>query len=97
MAPLNKTLLYLLGAGLAVLGVGLLISGGMTLPTRSPPVRFHFSGLSLVLLGGSPLVLGATLLALGRGKLAADARATQVAVGVAIALTGLAFAVATKG
>jgi hypothetical protein len=97
VTPLSKTIVYLFGAGLVVLGVGLLISGGLTLPTRSPPVRFHFSGASLVLLGGGPLVLGVTLIALARGNVAGSSRTLQLAIGVGIGLLGLAFAVVAKG
>jgi hypothetical protein len=46
---------------LLVSAIGLWLSGGIDLPTKHPPTRFHFKGLSLVLLGASFGVMGAGL------------------------------------
>jgi hypothetical protein len=96
VTALNKTIVFLFGASLALMGLGLLFSGGVTVPTRSPPVRFHFSGLSLILLGGSPLALGVMSIALARGDLGSDSRATQLAISAGIAMLGIAFFLAPK-
>jgi hypothetical protein len=93
---LNKTIVFLFGASLALLGLGILFSGGVTVPTRSPPVRLHFSGLSLLLLGGSPLALGVMCIALARGHLGSDSRATHLVISAGTAMLGIAFFLAPK-
>jgi len=87
---------YAFAAGLVAFGLWILLSGGVELPTRRPPVAFHFSGLSLLLLGASPITLGTTLLAVVRGRLPLNGRSTQLLIGLALALLGIAFAIVPK-
>ncbi len=96
MSVLTKLAIVVFGISLALVGVFVLLSGGVTLPTRQPPRQFHFGGLSLFLLGVSPLVAGITTLAIARGDLHRESKATQIAVGVSIAVLGLAFMLAGK-
>lgn len=91
-----KAIAFLFGAGLVAVGRAIWFSGGIALPTSSPPRQFHFSGLSLFLLAGLPAALGLTVLAPARGALDREARTTQVAIVLGIAMLGLAFARSTK-
>lgn len=60
-------------------------------------IAFLFgAGLSLFLLAGLPAALGLTVLAPARGALDREARTTQVAIVLGIAMLGLAFARSTK-
>ncbi len=96
MFSLSKLAVFLFGSALALAGLFILFSGGVSLPTRQPPRQFHFSGLSLLLLGLSPLVAGLLSLAIARGMVHRDSKATQLAIGVSILLLGLAFVLAPK-
>jgi hypothetical protein len=95
---LRPTLLiaYLFGAALAGLGVVVLLSGGIALPTREPPRQFHFSGVSLWLLGLSPLIAGLVCMSLARGRLSRESPTTRWALGASMAALGLAFLLAPK-
>jgi hypothetical protein len=97
MFSLSKFATIVFGSGLALLGLYILLSGGVSLPTRQPPKQFHFRGLSLFLLGMSPLVAGLLSLALARGVVHRESRFTQFAIGTSIIALGLAFVLATKG
>jgi len=84
MSNLAKLAVILFGAAMALLGLFILLSGGVSLPTRQPPRQFHFSGFSLFLLGLSPLVAGLLSVAIARGSVHRESRATQVVIGVSI-------------
>lgn len=96
VSALTKLAIVAFSVSLALVGLFVLLSGEVTLPTRQPPRQFHFGGLSLFLLGASPLVAGITTLAVARGNLHRESSATQIAVGVSIAALGLAFVLARK-
>lgn len=96
MSNLSKLAVILFGSALALLGLLILLSGGVALPTRHPPRQFHFSGLSLFLLGVSPLVAGLLSLAIARGAVHRESKVTQLAIGISIFSLGLAFIVASK-
>lgn len=95
---LRPTLLitYLFGAALAALGLVVLFRGGVALPTREPPQQFHFSGVSLWLLGMSPLIAGLVCMGLARGRLSRESPTTRWALGASMAVLGLAFLLAPK-
>ena len=96
MSSLSKLAVTLFGSALALTGLYILLSGGISLPTRQPPRQFHFSGFSLFLLGLSPLVAGLLSLAIARGSVHRESKATQLAIGISIASLGLAFVLAPK-
>lgn len=96
MSNLSKLAVTLFGSALALLGLFVLLSGGVSLPTRQPPRQFHFSGLSLFLLGLSPLIAGLLSLVIARGSVHGESKATQFAIGISIASLGLAFVLASK-
>lgn len=96
MSGALRVLLAAAGAGALLLGLGLLASGGMTLPTRHPPVAFHFSGLALGLLALAPVLVGSLLLALASGRLRRDTPAARRWAGAAIAAVALAFVLAPR-
>jgi hypothetical protein len=96
MTTQSRITVALFGAALAAVGLGILLSGSVSLPTKTPPLRFQFSGLSLLLLGGSPLLLGVVSLALCRGSLDTASRVTFSMIGVGMAMLGLAFVLAPK-
>lgn len=88
-----------------VLGLGLLLvllalvawlTGGLSLPTRHPPVRFHFSGWALALLGAAPAVSGSVLLALATERLDRESPLTRGLLFAAMAVLGLAFVLAPR-
>ncbi|ABM93646.1 MULTISPECIES: hypothetical protein [Methylibium] len=95
---LRPTLLitYLFGAALAALGLVVLFGGGVALPTREPPRQFVFSGVSLWLLGLSPLIAGLVCMGLARGRLSRESPTTRWALGASMAALGLAFLLAPK-
>ncbi len=96
MFTLSKLAVILFGSALALLGLFVLLSSGVSLPTRHPPRQFHFSGFSLFLLGLSPLVAGLLSLAIARGSVHRESKATQLAIGISIVSLGLAFILAPK-
>lgn len=96
MSGLPKFMVVFCGTALALLGLFILFSGGVSLPTRQPPRQFHFSGLSLLFLGFSPLVAGITSLAVAHGLVQRESRATQLAIVVSLATLGAAFLAAHK-
>ena len=96
MSSGSKLVVLVFGSALGLLGLLVLFSGGVSLPTRHPPRRFHFSGLSLLLLSLPPLVVGLLSLAVARGYLQRESRAARHAVGISIICLGLAFALAHK-
>jgi hypothetical protein len=96
VTSLNRIVVLSFGAALTALGLGMLLSGGLSLPTRSPPLRFHFTGMSLLLLGGSPLLLGVVMLAIARGSLDSASPVTRGLLGAGIVLLALAFLAAPK-
>lgn len=84
------------GSALILTGLYVLSSGGMSLPTRHPPQQFHFSGLSLFLLGLPPLVAGVLSLAIGCGFVHRESKTTHWAILISIASLCLAFILAPK-
>ncbi|RYF80948.1 MAG: hypothetical protein EOO29_12170 [Comamonadaceae bacterium] len=96
MSNFSRLLILAFGLLLVCAGLGLWLTGGMSLPTRHPPVRFHFSGLALLLVGSAPAVSGGVLLALGMQKLDREAPATRGLLFAAMALLALAFVLAPK-
>jgi len=96
MSKLPTIVLFLVGLAFVLLGVVALFGGGVALPTRHPPVQFHFKGLPLVLLALGPMAIGGILIALVKGRLQRDSAATRVALGAAMAAVGLAFILAPK-
>ena len=96
VTALNRIVVFSFGAVLTALGLGVWLSGGLSLPTRSPPLRFHFTGMSLLFLGGSPLLLGVVMLAMAQGSLDSASRVTRGLLGAAMVLLALAFLAAPK-
>lgn len=96
MSNLTKFTFSAFGAALVAVGLFVLFSGGLSLPTRQPSVRFHFGGPSLSLLGLSPLALGLLSLSIVRGTVHQESRTTQLILGFGIVSLGLAFALASK-
>ena len=94
MSNLSKLAVILFGTAMALLGLFILLSGGISLPTRQPPQQFHFSGFSLFLLGLSPLVAGLLSVAIARGSVHRESKATQVAIGLSILSLLLALVIA---
>lgn len=84
MSSLSKPVVILFGAALVLLGLFILFSGGVSLPTRQPPRHFHFSGFSLFLLGLSPLVAGLLSLAGAGGWVRQESKAAQWGIGISI-------------
>ncbi|MBI5333911.1 MAG: hypothetical protein HZB72_04885 [Burkholderiales bacterium] len=91
-----RALLLLAGAAAVLLGLGLLATGALTLPTRHPPVALHFSGPALLLLAATPMLVGTLLLALGSGRLQRQAPVARLLAGVAIAAVALALLLAPR-
>ena len=90
MSSLSKLAVIVFGSALAMAGMFILFSGGVSLPTRQLPRQFHFTGLSLFLLGLSPLVAGLLSLAIARGSIHRESKATQAAIAISITSLGLA-------
>lgn len=84
------------GAALTLLGLVILFSGGLSLPTRSPSTHFRFAGTALLLLGASPLLAGASALAIAFKLAERDAPAVRWAIGAAMVALALAFVIAPK-
>ena len=80
----SRLIALLFGAALALTGVFILFSGGIDLPTRHPPKRMHFRGLSLLLLGVSPLVAGGAVIGIAQGRWDRESRAVHGAIGCSI-------------
>lgn len=74
----------------------LLFSGGVSLPTRAPAIRFHFSGAPLLLLGTAPVLLGGVCLAIAFQRLDRTSTTTRVLVGAGIAMVALSFLLVPK-
>ncbi len=87
----NRLSLQVAALLFAALGLVIWLSEGFALPARTPPVQFHFSGVSLLMLGASPMTFASILLALARGLIGRDDRITQIAMVIGLALLGLAF------
>jgi hypothetical protein len=96
MSVVSRLFVILFGTALVLAGLYIVFSGGVSLPTRQPPRQFHFQGLSLWLLGLSPLLAGGASIAVARGSVLRNSIATQWAVGASLAALGLAFVLATK-
>ena len=96
MTTLNKLFVAVFGVALTAVGLSILWSGNVTLPTRTPPLRFEFTGLPLALLGGSLLLIGLMSLALVRSILQAQSRVTYGLIYLGMAMLGLAFLLAPK-
>lgn len=88
---MNRWFAMLFGAGLTVLGLVVIFSTNLTLPTRNYPAVFHFFGMSRYLLAASLFLFGAVAVAIGGGKLEASSRLAQFAVGAGIVLLGVSF------
>lgn len=97
MSDRSALAIKLVGLAFLLFGLVVLLSGGVSLPTRQPPRAFHFGGLALFFLGMSPVVAGVMCIALARGAISRDAPATQIAIGLALGLLGLAFYLVPKG
>jgi hypothetical protein len=96
MNSLSRWIVMILGAGLAGLGLVVIFSEGVSLPTQYPPTRYHFAGASLFLLGAAPLMLGSLALMLEFGILSRADRATYGCIGMGVAMLWLAFLLASK-
>lgn len=96
MTGSSRPFALLVGVALAVLGVGIFLSGGVSLPTRQPPRHFHFDGLALFFLGLSPLLAGLLSLAIGRDGVQVESRATQLTIVITLVSLGLAFLLASR-
>lgn len=96
MTTLNKLFVAVFGAALTAVGLSILWSGNVTLPSRTPPLRVEFTGLPLALLGSSPLLVGLMSLALVRGVLKPQSRVTYALTYLGMAMLGLAFLLAPK-
>lgn len=97
MSSRSGLAMTLVGIAFLLLGSFILFGGGVSLPTRQPPSQFHFSGLSLLLLGMSPVVAGLLCIALARGAITRNSPATQLAIGLVLGCLGLAFVLVPKG
>lgn len=95
MTGLNKTLAGICSVAFVAVGVGILASSGLALPTKTPPLRLLFAGIAL-LLGSSPLSPGLICLALTGDRLQPRSRFTTLALGFGMALIGAAFLLAPK-
>ena len=96
MSNLSRLSIRAFGMLLVLTALGVWLTGGLSLPTRHPPVSFHFSGVALLLLGAAPAVSGGLLLALGLQKLDRDAAITRALLFGAMGLLALAFMLAPK-
>jgi hypothetical protein len=94
MSTLSKLPSLLFGAALVLLGLFTFFSGGISLPTRSPPSEFRFGGMPLFFLGLSPFVAGLLSLALAGGFVHRESRTTRWAIGVSFVALALAFLLA---
>ncbi len=93
---LSRLVVIAVGLVLTLGGLGLFFSGGIALPTRTPPLQFRFSGVPLLLLGTSALLWGGVCLAIAFRRLDRTSRVTRVLVGMGIALVALSFGLAPK-
>ena len=82
------------GAALVLLGLFILFSGGIALPTRQPSAQLHFRGVALMCLGLSPLVAGGTVIAIARERLDRESRTVHLAIVVSTGALGLALLLA---
>lgn len=93
---IGKIVAGLCGLALIVVGVAVLASGGLSLPTRDPSVGFRFGGMALLLLALARMLEGGVVLALARGRLARDGRWTRGLLVAAMAAVAAAFVLAPK-
>jgi hypothetical protein len=94
MPTLTKLIALLFGVIMVGLGLFAFFSPDVTLPTRQPPIQFHFSGLSRFLLGLSPLSAGLISIAIALGKVHGESRTSHVAIGISIISMMLAIVLA---
>ena len=85
------------GGALIALGFWLLINGEVVLPTRSPPLAFHFTGLTLWLLAGAPALIGAVFWRIGEQPERRNSPIFRLMIGIGMAALGLAFVLAKTG
>jgi hypothetical protein len=92
---MHPAVLWIIRASAVVLlvsAIGLWLSGGIDLPTKHPPTRFHFKGMSLALLGASLGVMGAGLGWLSFKPDRFEGKAAGYTSAIAFAVAALAFA-----
>lgn len=93
---LNKVLVMAFGLALALGGLVILFNGELSLPTRTPTLRFRFSGPSLLFLGLAPIVLGSVCMAISARRLDRASRVARALVGGGIVSLALGFVLAPK-
>lgn len=96
MTGISRTIILLTGMGFIACGMGMLVSGGFMLPSRTPGLRFQFFGFPLFLLASSPLVLGGLCLAIVSGSLNPRSNQSLVLFFISMAFIALAFFAAPK-
>lgn len=92
----NLWFLRLFGLALLITGVALLLSGNLQLASRTPGKVIQFTGLSLLLFGLSPSVLGATMWWLSDKPHARNSAGVQLAIGAAIGCMIMALLLAKR-
>lgn len=92
----NLWFLRLFGLALVITGVVVLFSGNLQFPSRSPGKVTQFAGLSLLLFGLSPCLLGATMWWLADKPDARYSTGVQLAIGAAIGCMIMALLLAKR-
>ena len=85
MSGISKFAALVFGTAMVVLGVFIMLSDSVSLPTRQQLHELQFSGFSLFFLGLSPLSAGLLSLALTFGYLHRESRYTQTGIIISIA------------
>lgn len=94
MPNLTKLVALSFGAIMVALGLFIFFNAEISLPTRQPPVQFHFTGLSRLMLGLSPMSAGLISIAIALGKVHGESRTSHVAIGISIISMMLAIVLA---
>lgn len=92
----TRAFLFILGFLLLLGGVVVLLSGSVSLPTRSPITHFQFSGASLLLLGATPVLAGGTCIAVALQVIDRHSKTMRLLIGAGIVMLGLSFLLAPK-
>lgn len=92
----NRWFLRLFGLALLITGVVLLFSGNLQFASRSPGKVTQFAGLSLLLFGLSPCLLGAIMWWLADKPDGRNNLGVQIAIGAAIGCMIMALLLAKR-
>jgi len=96
VGAIGRIVVLVFGAALLIAGLVIWSTGGLTIPARTPPGQFQFTGLALVLLGAAPALVGVMALAIGLGVLRRQADAIFTLLILAQVSCALAFLLAPK-